>query len=102
MEAGTKVHCICVLYQCLSETLVNPKDKMDFADSNAPNLLQLTLYHCREEERESQTYMGREKDCRISANTLIINKKKHANNEKRYGSISSDANDLNKERSILQ
>lgn len=93
MEADTKVHCVCVLYQCLLETVVNPKDKMGFADSNAPNLQQLTLYHCREKERESEIQGERERDCRIRANTLII-KEKHAKNEKRYSRRSWDAKDL--------
>lgn len=62
MEEDTKVHHVCVLYQCLSETVVNPRDKMGFTDSNAPNLQQLTLFHCREEERESEIQGEREKE----------------------------------------
>lgn len=46
-----------------------------------------------ERRRESQRYKERERDCRIRANTLIINEK-HAKNEKRYRRSSWDAKDL--------
>lgn len=66
---------------------------MGFTDSNAPNLQQLTLYHCREEERETETQRWRER-LQDNSNTQYI---KH----QEMLIIGSEWFRRNKERNIL-